>query len=323
MFGIGHMNHHAYATASAAAAAAVCGGVTPCGSGRGRRALSSFTLLFSRCSNNYNNNTNCINNENKKNTSINDAAATQVRSPDLVALEYADLHLPHKIGEVGHVRIRQHVNPLSASLSVPAEVPNWNQVFRDSTLPLMVDIGSGNGRFLVWLAKRSPETKNYLGLEIRHKLVERAQFWVKELALGNIYFMFANATVSFEQLVSTYPGPLAFVSILCPDPHFKKRHHKRRVVQKHLVDSVLKHLRPGGQVFIQSDVLDVALDMRNQFDARADILQHIDDVDQGECVNLCDAEGWLLSNPMGIRTEREIHAEFEGARIYRRMYQKR
>lgn len=26
------------------------------------------------------------------------------------------------------------------------EVPDWNHVFRDPTLPLMVDIGSGTGR---------------------------------------------------------------------------------------------------------------------------------------------------------------------------------
>lgn len=34
----------------------------------------------------------------------------------------------------------------------------------------------------------------------------------------------------------------------CPDPHFKNRHHKRRVVQKPLVDSIVEGLAPGGQV---------------------------------------------------------------------------
>ncbi|XP_010251523.1 PREDICTED: uncharacterized protein LOC104593408 isoform X2 [Nelumbo nucifera] len=224
------------------------------------------------------------------------------------------------LSSVGHVRIRQHVNPLSSSFSVPAQVPNWNEVFRDSTLPLMVDIGSGSGRFLIWLAKRIPDSKNYLGFEIRKKLVKRAQLWVKELSLNNIYFMFANATASFEQVLSTYPGPLVLVSILCPDPHFKKRHHKRRVVQKPLVDSILKNLSAGGQVFIQSDVFEVALDMRNQFESHNDMLEHIDVIDPSV---ICDDQGWLLSNPMGIRTEREIHAESEGAKIYRRLYQKR
>ncbi|XP_064967343.1 uncharacterized protein LOC135614190 isoform X2 [Musa acuminata AAA Group] len=221
--------------------------------------------------------------------------------------------------QLGHIRIRQHVNPLSSSFATPVEIPVWKEVFRDPSLPLMVDIGSGSGRFLIWLAKNCPERRNYLGLEIRQKLVERSQFWVEELGLANIHFMFANATVSFEPLVSTYPGPLMLVSILCPDPHFKKRHHKRRVVQASLVDSISKRLSIGGQVIVQSDVLELAFDMRNQFDARLDVFEHVDTIDNNF---LCDTQGWVLHNPMGIRTEREIHAELEGARIYRRIYQK-
>ncbi|KAH0860610.1 hypothetical protein HID58_088871 [Brassica napus] len=253
----------------------------------------------------------------------------EVRSTDLVDLEYADLNLKYKISEeVGHVRIRQHVNPLSSSFSTPAPVPAWEEVYKDPSLPLMVDIGSGSGRFLLWLAKKNADSGNYLGLEIRQKLVKRANFWVNELGLSNAHFIFANAMVSFDHLISSYRGPLEFVSILCPDPHFKKRHHKRRVVQKPLVDSILKNLKPGGkvrvrllineslqQIFVQSDVLDVAQDMRDQLDEEAKVLEHVDTVDT--------EEGWLRENPMGIRTEREIHAELEGARIYRRLYQKK
>ncbi|KAL4199274.1 hypothetical protein AMTRI_Chr03g50360 [Amborella trichopoda] len=243
-----------------------------------------------------------------------------LRSPDLVELEYGDLNLKSMVGEVGHVRIRQHVNPLSSFFRKSVKIPSWNEFFEDPTLPLMVDIGSGSGRFLIWLAKRFPNAKNHLGLEIRNKLVQRAQFWVKELALKNIYFMFANAAVSFDQLVAAYPGPLMCVSILCPDPHFKKRHHKRRIVQKELVDSISKHLSPGGHVFLQSDVLEVALDMRQQFDALSDTFDHMDAIASD---SNCDEQGWLLDNPMGIRTEREIHALFEKGKVYRRMYQKR
>ncbi|XP_057450819.1 uncharacterized protein LOC130742737 isoform X2 [Lotus japonicus] len=206
----------------------------------------------------------------------------------------------------------------NTGVKVPAQVPDWNQVFADPSLPLMVDIGCGSGRFLMWLAKRTPKERNYLGLEIRQRLVKRAEIWVKDLALDNIHFLFANATISFKQLVESYPGPLLLVSILCPDPHFKKKHHKRRVLQKSLVGSIVDNLMPGGQVFVQSDVLEVALDMRNQFD-EVDALKHIDDSNPAM---LCDSEGWLLSNPMEIRTEREIHAEFEGAKIYRRLYQR-
>lgn len=172
-----------------------------------------------------------------------------------------------------------------------------------------------SGRFLLWQANKNVESRNYLGLEIRQKLVKRANFWVNELGLSNVHFIFANAMVSFEHLISSYPGPLEIVSILCPDPHFKKRHQKRRVVQKPLVNSILQNLKPGGKIFVQSDVLDVAQDMRDQLDEESNVLQHMDTVDT--------EDGWLTENPMGIRTEREIHAEFEGARIYRRLYQKR
>ncbi|XP_028126271.1 uncharacterized protein LOC114323010 [Camellia sinensis] len=156
---------------------------------------------------------------------------------------------------------------------------------RKGSQSMLIDILScifpeaGSGRFLMWLAKRNLDSKNYLGLEIRKKLVKRAEHWVNELALRNIHFMFANATVSFKQLISTYPGPLMLVSILCPDPHFKKKYHKRRVLQKPLVESIVDSLMPRGQAFIQSDVLEVALDMREKFDAVSDELMHIDKID--------------------------------------------
>uniref|UniRef100_A0A0E0C395 tRNA (guanine(46)-N(7))-methyltransferase n=1 Tax=Oryza meridionalis TaxID=40149 RepID=A0A0E0C395_9ORYZ len=223
------------------------------------------------------------------------------QSPDAVDREYADLNL----------------RPLYPN--EPTEPPEWKEVFEDPLLPLMVDIGCGSGRFLIWLAKNSGERRNFLGLEIRQKLVERSQFWVTELGLRNVYFMFANATVSFNQIVSSYPGPLSLVSILCPDPHFKKRHHKRRVLQPQLVDSITKNLCLGGRVLLQSDVLEVAADMRERFDGYSDVFEHVDCIDKDL---RCDNEGWLLENPMGIRTEREVHAELEGATIYRRMYQK-
>ena len=41
---------------------------------------------------------------------------------------------------------------------------------------------------------------------------------------------------------------VACVSVQFPDPHFKKRHHKRRIVQPQLVDAVADALLPGRKV---------------------------------------------------------------------------
>lgn len=53
--------------------------------------------------------------------------------------------------------------------------PVWADVFADPSLPLHVDIGCAQGRFLLTLAKRSEGAANFLGLEIRSQ-VKRATF---------------------------------------------------------------------------------------------------------------------------------------------------
>jgi tRNA (guanine-N7-)-methyltransferase len=53
-------------------------------------------------------------------------------------------------------------------------------------------------------------------------------------------------------------APVELVTIQFPDPHFKNRHHKRRVVQSALVRAVAEGLPTGARVFLQSDVLEVS-----------------------------------------------------------------
>ncbi|ONL93847.1 SH2 domain protein B [Zea mays] len=100
------------------------------------------------------------------------ARCSAAQSPDAVDKEYADLNLRPLYPNRGHhMRIRQHVNPLSSSFSEPTGPPEWKEVFDDPLLPLMVDIGCGSGRFLIWHAKNSGKSQNYLGLEIRQKVL--------------------------------------------------------------------------------------------------------------------------------------------------------
>lgn len=248
------------------------------------------------------------------------------QSPKLLREVFAELELPAIQEMVGGVRVRQHVNPLKASLVAPLAPVRWEAVFADSTLPLMVDIGCGPGRLLMVLAKRRAGTQNFLGLDVRDRLVDRAQQWAEELNLsGNVHFLTANATIAFRSLVATYPGPLAYVSILCPDPHFKRRHRKRRIVQKQLVDAIVHHLRPGGVVFVQSDVKDVATDMREEFDEHLRNSLELAGVGGGESDGLgkLDSEGWVEENPLGVPSEREAHVVANGGRIYRAVYRRR
>ena len=55
------------------------------------------------------------------------------------------------------------------------------------------------------------------------------------------------------------------VTVQFPDPHFKTRHKKRRVVNPDLVNSLAKHLAEGTLVFLQSDVQELEVDMISHF----------------------------------------------------------
>jgi tRNA (guanine-N7-)-methyltransferase len=53
-------------------------------------------------------------------------------------------------------------------------------------------------------------------------------------------------------------GAFKYVTIQCPDPWFKKRHQKRRMVTPTLATEIARHMSSGGVVFLQSDVEAVA-----------------------------------------------------------------
>ncbi|XP_002971393.2 uncharacterized protein LOC9642781 [Selaginella moellendorffii] len=220
--------------------------------------------------------------------------------------------------KVKGARRRQHCNPMKASLMEPLTLPDWKDVFADPALPLTVDIGCGQGKFSLLLAKKNAGFKNYLGLDVRRMLVEKANVWAKELNLVNAHFLTANATVSFGSLLPTYSGRLELVCILCPDPHFKLRHRKRRIVQPALVNDIIRYTAVGGKIFLESDVEEVAVDMRNQFETHLGVITKLDEP------SLQDTEdGWLLDNPLGVCSEREIAVLAQGGKMYRAIYQRR
>lgn len=163
-------------------------------------------------------------------------------------------------------KTRQHVNPLADHFQVPTQAPDWTAIFENPTLPLHVDVGCGSGRFVLIRAQRLAGQVNVIGMEIRQKLVDRAQAWAGRLSLRNCHFVFTNATVSWNSLLRSYPGPIELVSMQFPDPHFKARHRKRRHVQPGLVREMAETLAPGARVFLQGDVPEAVRWMRDMIE---------------------------------------------------------
>lgn len=208
------------------------------------------------------------------------------------------------------VRVRQHVNPLGKKYQTPASPLDWENIYAKPNQPLHLDIGCAKGQFLVNMAKIEP-TWNYLGLEIREPLVIEANKLRSELSLINLHYLFCNVNNSLRSLLSSLPpGSLQRVTIQFPDPWFKTRHAKRRVVQPELVAELANYLAVGGVVFLQSDMEFVAVEMRDRFAVHPAYQK----VGTGE---------WLAENPLPVPTEREIGTQKKGEPVYRALFVRR
>ena len=199
-------------------------------------------------------------------------------------------------------KVRHHVNPLKTVHMKPLNLPdNWaSEAFADPSLPLHVDIGCARGVFCLDLASAAPEL-NVCGLEIRNVLAEAAQEDARALGMSNAAFFACNANVNLGPLLAARGAACNFqsASIQFPDPWFKVRHKKRRVVQPALVSVLADQLPIGGWVWMQTDVLDVAQGMRET-------------VRETEPTRLRDAiadiDDWSVAKPdelCGVETERE------------------
>lgn len=198
------------------------------------------------------------------------------------------------------VRVHQHVNPLSPFYRQSPKPVDIESVFAEPERPLLLDVGCARGRFLLRIAEAEPSW-NYLGVEIRHPLVDEANRIASEAGLANLHYAFCNAMLWLERLLTGLPeGILQAVTIQFPDPWFKKKHAKRRMVNEEMVDTIARHLAPAGRVYVQTDIEFLAEEMFDLF--RAD--------DQF-------VEVPVNENPFPVKTEREKAVEEKGLPVYR------
>ena len=150
--------------------------------------------------------------------------------------------------------MRQHVNPLSKNFDEIQRIPPLIEMFDNSKLNLHLDIGCAAGEVLFELALVNTNW-NYLGIEIRERLVKTAKLKVRKREFKNLYFIFGNANniVNDDQSKFIFKN-VKSISFNFPDPWFKKRHYKRRVIQPEFINNLSKLLQKGSFIFIKTDV---------------------------------------------------------------------
>lgn len=203
------------------------------------------------------------------------------------------------------VRVHQHVNPLAPYYRFTPKPLELAKVFANPDLQLHLDIGCARGRFLLKMAEVEPHW-NFLGVEIREPLVEEANRIAEENNLNNLHYEFCNATYSLDKFLEKLPANLLqTVTIQFPDPWFKNKHAKRRMVKDNLVETVVEHLKISGKIFVQTDIEFLADEMFAIF---------------RENINLREIE--INENPFPVKTERETAVEEKDLPVYRRIFEK-
>ena len=203
------------------------------------------------------------------------------------------------------VRVHQHVNPLAPFYRFTPAPVELEKIYADAAQPLLLDIGSARGRFLLRMAEIE-KGRNFLGVEIREPLVAEANRLAKEAGTTNVHYEFCNAMMALDKLLEKLPeGILETVTIQFPDPWFKKKHAKRRMVNAELVETVLQHLAAGGKIFVQTDIEFLAEEMFAIFRSRAEL-----------------REIPTPENPFPVKTEREKAVEEKELPVFRTMFEK-
>jgi len=201
------------------------------------------------------------------------------------------------------VRVHQHVNPLSPFYRQEPTPVDIAAVFADPDRPLHLDIGCARGRFILRMAAAKPDW-NFLGVEIREPLVDEANRLVAEENMTNLHYAFCNAMLWLDKLLADVPaGRLQMVTIQFPDPWFKKKHAKRRMVTEEMVETIVKHLAAEGEVFVQTDIEFLAEEMFEIFRKNESL-----------------GEVSVDENPFTIKTEREKAVEEKALPVYRTMF---
>jgi tRNA (guanine-N7-)-methyltransferase len=116
--------------------------------------------------------------------------------------------------------------------------------------PLEIDLGCGDGSFLIEMAQHYPE-RNFLGIERLLGRVRGVCKRIQELGLTNVMVLRLESQYALEYLLA--PASVSRLHLLCPDPWPKARHHKRRLVQQEFLRIIQKALNPGGEFLFKTD----------------------------------------------------------------------
>ncbi len=131
---------------------------------------------------------------------------------------------------------------------------DWDALFGVQR-PIIVEIGFGNGDYLIALAKQYPD-HHVIGFELSTPSLEKAETKIKRSKLDNVIAIYSRGETAINHLFK--PESVAQIHINYPDPWFKARHAERRIMQRNMLDAIVSRLEIGGLFYLATDIVEYA-----------------------------------------------------------------
>lgn len=129
-----------------------------------------------------------------------------------------------------------------------------DEIFPDTSRPLEIDLGCGDGTFLIEMARHYPD-RNFLGVERLEGRVDKVDRRIRRAGLTNVRILRLESAYTVAWLLPEHS--VSRLHLLCPDPWPKKKHHRRRLILDPEFHGGLRRvLVPGGEFLHKTDNLE-------------------------------------------------------------------
>jgi tRNA (guanine-N7-)-methyltransferase len=150
-------------------------------------------------------------------------------------------------------------------IPVSDEKLDFNKIYGNSG-NVTLEIGFGMGDATACIAQANPD-KNYIGIEVHRPGIGKLLWEIKKRSLTNIRIIGFDAVFVVEQMLPK--NSLEAVHVFFPDPWPKKRHRKRRLMQRPFTETLANRIKPGGYLYMVTDWEDYALQALEELTAAA------------------------------------------------------
>jgi len=117
--------------------------------------------------------------------------------------------------------------------------------------PVELEVGSGKGLFLAKAATAFPQ-RDFVGIEIARPYATLCAARLVRLGLSNAAMLVGDAGILVRHILAD--ASLAATHVYFPDPWWKARHRKRRVLSADFLSHAGRAIEPGGRLYVWTDV---------------------------------------------------------------------